>query len=437
MAPAAPYSAQSLGELVNYLFTRREAILNNWRTACEKGPALGKVSLLSREEFNNLLPIILDILEQRLLGKPPEADLALTAQGHGLHRWHKALELMETMRELKYFSHILYAELELFVQLFPNADKSLLLYVYAQIAALMQETIDGSVQKYDELQRLQASSRAAALQSAIEQMQELSLQRDDMLRTSSHDLRGSFGIINSAAMLLKMEGVSPQEKEEFMEMMSRNLANVHAMLTGLMDLSRLEAGQETLKIESVDAAKLLNDIVAGAQPMAAEKNIVLRGDGPAMLVVETDQVKLQRVIQNILINAIKYTPSSPQHPSIVSVSWSTEGDYRWIFSIQDSGPGLPDNLTGVFREQLRPTVEPASVMGLDQAEPVVVLPEGIPQIPSADQLAQITNHATKSEGVGLQIVKRLCEMLDANLDIESVKSRGTLFRVRLPIHHTA
>jgi signal transduction histidine kinase len=437
MALTASYSAQSLTELVNYLFTRREAILHNWRIACEKDPALGKVSSLSREEFNNLLPIILDILEQRLLGKPPEADLPLTAQGHGLHRWQKALELMETMRELNSFTQILYSELELFAQLFPSHDKALLLHVHRQIAILMHETIDGSVQKYEELQRLQASSRAAALQDAIEQMQELSLQRSDMLRESSHDLRGSFGIINSAAALLKMDGVPDGEKEQYLEMMSRNLTNVHGMLTGLMDLSRLEAGQETLEIESVDAAKLLNDIVTGAQVMAGEKSIVLRADGLSTLVVETDRVKLQRIVQNILINAIKYTPSTAERPAIVSVSWSREGDYRWIFSVQDSGPGMPDTLAGVFSGQLRTTVDPSSVMSLDQAEPAAVLPDGIPQIPSTDQLAQISNHATKSEGVGLQIVKRLCELLDANLDIESVKGRGTLFRVRLPIHHTA
>jgi signal transduction histidine kinase len=218
-------------------------------------------------------------------------------------------------------------------------------------------------------------------------------------------------------------------------MMSRSLTNVHGMLTGLMDLSRLEAGQETLEVESVDAAQILTDIVAGAQPMAIQKNIILRTDGTSTLMVKIDAVKLGRVIQNILINALKYTPSTPEHPAIVSVSWSSEGDYRWTFSIQDSGLGMPDNLTGVFSEQLRPTVEPTAVMGPDEAEPVTILPDDIPQIPPVYQLAQITSHSTKSEGVGLQIVKRLCELLDANLDIESKKGRGTLFRVRLPVHH--
>jgi hypothetical protein len=64
------FSSESLTELVNYLISRREAILNTWHIDCEKNPTLGKVSPLSREEFNNLLPIALDILEHCLLDKP-------------------------------------------------------------------------------------------------------------------------------------------------------------------------------------------------------------------------------------------------------------------------------------------------------------------------------------------------------------------------------
>jgi signal transduction histidine kinase len=435
MAPSDVIPAKDLTALVTYLFTRREAILNNWRTACDKDHSLGKVWLLSREEFNNLVPVILDILEQRLLDLPKEADLAITAQGHGLHRWHKTLALMDTMRELNHLTQTLLSELDLYVQLYPDTNTALLMFVYGQIVLLMQETVVGSVQKYDELQRLQASSRAATLQNAVEQMQQLSLERSDMLRTSSHDLRGSIGIVTSAAVLLKMEGLTAGERGQYLDMMSRSLNNVHGMLTGLMDLSRLEAGQETLHIESVDAAQILKDIVGGVQPMAAEKNIILRADGVATLPVETDRVKLGRIIQNILINALKYTPSTAEHPAIVSVSWSSEGDYRWVFSIQDSGPGMPQTLTGVFSDQLRPTVEATSIMAPDQAEPIAVLPDALPLIPQSDQLARLTSHATKSEGVGLQIVKRLCELLGANLDIESKKGRGTLFRVRLPVRH--
>lgn len=425
---------QPLAELVTYLFTRREAILNQWRVVCEQDPTLGKVSTLSREEFNNLLPIVLDILEQRLLNKPLEADPALTAQAHGLHRWHKAHGLINTMQELNYLAQILYGELKLFQQLFPHFEPKLIINAQPQIAQLIQETVNGSVQKYDELQRLQASNRVNSLQQAVDQMTELSQQRGDMLRESSHDLRSSFGLINSAAYLLNTEDLSEPERKQFMDMLSRNLGNVQGMLTSLMDLSRLEAGQEPLQVESIDAAGLLRELVASAQPMATERGIVLWADGPQTLPVETDRVKLQRIAQNLLVNALKYTISAPERPAIVSISWSVEGEYRWAFSVQDSGPGLADDtLSGILGKQLRPTVEPTSVLGPDQSEPVAVLPDGMPQVPTPAQLDALP----KGEGVGLQIVKRLCELLDANLDVESKPGRGTLFRVRLPVYHTA
>lgn len=168
--------------------------------------------------------------------------------------------------------------------------------------------------------------------------------------------------------------------------------------------------------------------------MATQQNIVLWADGPAMLIVEIDRVKLRRVIQNILINALKYTTSDTQRPAIVSVSWSVEGDFRWTFSIQDSGPAMPDDtLAGSFSEQLRPTVEPTTVTAPGEAEPVSVLPDDVPRIPQGDELAGLTNHSTKNVGVGLQIVKRLCELLD----MKSQKALDMLFRLRFPVHHLA
>ena len=432
MATPTSESPQSLADLVSYLFTRREAILGNWRNSCEQDPVLNKISTLTREEFDNLLPIVLNILEQRLLGQPEEADSAVAANNHGLHRWHKAHSLIETMQELDHLTKVLYHELQTFQTLFPQTHARLLLQVQEQITGLMSEATRGSVQKYDELQRFEAATRTATLQQALDQMEQLSQQRGELLRTSSHDLRGSFGIINSAAYLLKMDGVTETEREQYIEILNRNLGNVQLMLGSLIDLSRLESGAEVVQIERVDAAKLIREVVDSAQPMAGERGLSLQGDGPASIEVETDPVKLQRIIQNLLLNALKYTQSG-----FVSVSWMKEGDYRWLFSVQDSGPGLPSTLSGLFAEQLSPTVEPTSVLSPEESEPVSVYPtDKVPHIPEGDQLEALVNTSDRGEGVGLQIVKRLCDMLNANLDIESRPDRGTLVRVRMPIHHT-
>ena len=422
-------SQQPLTELVSYLFTRREAILNNWRQACEQDPALNKISSLSREEFNNLLPIILDILEQRLLNKPQEADPTLTATSHGLHRWQKAYALPETMRELTNLTQILLGEIQSFQALFPQTNARMLLQVQQAMVQIMTETIEGSVQKYDEFQRLEAANRFSTLQQALDQIQALSRQRGNLLRTSSHDLKSSFGLINSAASLLKVEGLSEQERERFLDMLNRNLTHVQLMLGSLMDLSRLEAGEETLQIQLFDAAQLITELVAGAQPMAIERGLILRADGPDSLLVESDPVKIQRIVQNLLLNAIQYTPSG-----FISISWSSEIDTRWTFSVQDSGPGLAGNLTGLLARQLKPTIDATSSTGAGETQPVSVLPSPSHELTEGEILTGQTNGILKGEGVGLQIVKRLCELLNANLDIETRAGRGTLFRIRLPVH---
>ncbi|QRR00081.1 sensor histidine kinase [Dyadobacter sandarakinus] len=431
------FEPAELKEVTNYLFTRREAILNNWRNACEQDKSLTKISTMSREEFNNLLPIVLDILEQRLLSQPEDEDLTYVSEGHALHRWQKALSLMDSVRELNHLTQVFHHELETFDELFPETNKSLLLHVYGKIVSLMQETATGSLTKYDELQRLKAAARVQTLEQALDRMNSLVQNRGDVLRKSSHDLRSSVGIVSSAAWLLQLDSLTDDDRKNYLDMLNRNLDNVQSMLNDLMDLSRLESGRETLQLEQADASQVLRDLVTGAQGIAQQHHVVLRADGPETLPVQTDLVKLQRIIQNILMNAIKYTEASDEKKALVSISWSAEGNFHWIFSIQDSGPGMPDNIAGVFADQLRPTVEETSVQSPHEAEPVAVTPENLPEIPSPEELEVLAKHSSPGEGVGLQIVKHLCEMLDANLDIESQKGRGTLFRVKLPIDYDA
>ena len=419
----------SLSNLALYLFTRREAILTNWRTACEQDPLLQSCSSLSREEFNDLIPVFLNTLEQRILGKKQEIELTIAATGHGLQRWQKAYGLLENMRELNHLTTLLLNEIQAFQVLFPQTDAQLLVQVQAEIAQLMNEAVEGSVQKYDELQRLEAANRAVMLQQALNQMQVLSRQRSDMLRVSSHDLRGSFGIINTAFSLLNLEGQSEQNRDQYVDMLNRNLTHVQTLLNSLMDLARLEAGEEVLQIQSIDAAGLLQDIVDSAQPLAQQRGLSLRANGLETLPVETDPVKLQRIVQNLLLNAIQYTPAG-----FVSISWSREDDTRWLFSIQDSGPGLQDGLVGLLAKQLRPTVESTASMGPESTQLFSVVPISEQPLTEDPAFSQQNTQTAPGEGVGLQIVKRLCELLKANLDVETQAGRGTLFRVRLPIH---
>lgn len=426
---------QATNELVAFLFSRRETLLNNWRNACESDPALTKIALLSREEFNNLMPAILTILEQQLLGQQPDVDPKVAADTHGLHRWQKAHDLPELLRELNHLSELIFDEIYLFHQLYPQFDSGRILQAQQTVLRLMNETVIGSVAKHNDLQQLEAANRAVSLREALDQMNDLTRQRDDLLRTSSHDLRSSLSLVSGAAGVLSLKNLSEQDRDTFMLLLNRNIGNVQSLLTNLMDLARLESGQEPIQVSEFDAGQLLSELVANAQPLATQRGLILRGDGPATLRIQSDQTKVYRIAQNLLVNALNYTPSVSGQINLISVSWTTENDWRWGFSVQDSGPGLPPGLLDILHNELRPTVGQTSTLSAEEARPTVVKPNKEQQIPAdLSEAASLTPPANKGEGVGLQIVKRLCEAIGASLEIESIPDRGTLFRVRMPIH---
>ncbi|QIP16954.1 HAMP domain-containing histidine kinase [Spirosoma aureum] len=416
-----PLSAASLQpDLATYLFARREAILNGWRTRCEQDTTILATSGLSREEFNDMVPTMLNILGQRLVGQPAELDPMQVANEHGLHRWHKGYTLRELLKEIGHLFRIVSDELKTYAELYPATNVNVLTRAYGEIIGINEETLEGSAARYDDLERTAAASRADALQGALNQLNELARQRSDLLRTSSHDLRSSVGIAQGAVFMLDLDNQSPEERNQLMAMLNRNLTNLETMLQSLMSLARLEAGQETPEISEFDVAALLHELVQGAQPLAIQQGLPLLADGPEQLVVKSDPGKVRRIVQNLLLNALMYTEKG-----VVSISWVEENDHQWTVGIQDTGPGLPDSSLSSIVGTLKPTQDSASVFD-SRVKPELPVSEspGPPRQPNAIK--------SKGEGVGLHIVKRLCELLEANLDIETSSDKGTLVRVRFP-----
>jgi signal transduction histidine kinase len=411
-----------MAPLAAYLANRREAILNKWRTSCESDPALSTTASLTREEFNNKVPFMLNELQHRLGAQPEGDQVNLLAAEHGLHRWQKGYTLHELSTEMQHLNSILLVELDLFWDFYPATDRQIMATAYQYVATFNNQISTGSIEQYATLQRTAASSRVQALEKTLAQLNEVTHQRNTLLHQSSHDLRSSFGIIQGAASLLEMAGDSEEERKEFLAMLQRNLATSRNLVTQLIDLARLEAGQEPLHIQSVNAGQLVAGLVESYQVLATERGLFLKADGPDPLEVECDPLLLQRIIQNLVFNALKHTVTG-----FVSVSWSRENDYRWIISVQDSGPGLPAaRETGSLPQVLSPNSESTAAFGLPN-------PEADAQEGATTQVAG-SAFAHKGEGIGLSIVKGLCELLRANLEIESQPGAGTLFRIRLSIH---
>lgn len=413
-SPLAPMAA--------YLLAKREVIFNTWRMRIENDRlALPTAATLARDEFNDQIPLILDALDCRLLGQPEVSSPFEKAKEHGLHRWQKGYTLTELLQELAHLHQFLGHELESFASTHSTLSPIDLAQAFGHINTLMLEVIQGSTVQFDELQKQEAAQRAAKLQQALASLNELSQQRGELLRTATHDLRSYYGLIRNAAWLLDQPGTK-EEQAQWRSMWQRNLDNAATLLTELMDLARLEAGQETLQLESFDAGELLRQIAQSIQPVVQQEHVNLEWAGPDMLLVEGDKIKVQRMVYNLLINALRHTPSG-----LITLSWSREDNFRWIISVQDTGPGLPPDVVQELGQYLLPTADSTAVF----------------QRPSSDgtfretKQEQSTSYAqSKGEGIGLMIVKRLCELTHATMDIETRPSVGTIFRIVFPMHYS-
>lgn len=398
---------QPLAELGAYLFTNQEVILESWREACEQDPSLPSTKAVSRNDFMYRVPDLLTVLSQRLEAqaelaisneqtakslKTVLADPILLAREHGMHRWQSGYTLEELMGEIAHLHQCVIHHTKDFWADYPIADGAMLLEADQISTRLIHEAISGSVIQYHDLQKIGAAERAADLQQTLSELNELMRQRSHLLRMASHDLKGSFGVMRGAAYILDQPDNTEEERNEMVQMLQRNLSKVTTMLTQLMDLARLEAGQEILYTEIFDAAKLLNRVAETMQPLSDERNLAIDLIGPDTLMVQSDGVKVQRIAQNLLLNALKYTTEGG-----VTLSWSAEDDQWWQFTVQDTGPGLPVAST----HSIGATIRYASVPG-------------------------------RGEGIGLHIVKRLCGLLNGSMEVDSQPGVGTTFRLRLP-----
>ncbi|GAB2779325.1 hypothetical protein GCM10027275_23580 [Rhabdobacter roseus] len=264
--------------------------------------------------------------------------------------------------------------------------------------------------------------RSDKTMQSLERMRQYVQHRAELLRAASHDLRGSFGVVVVAASLLDMLD-SEEERTQTLTTLQRSVRQVTQMLNQLLDHSRLEAGEEEPQLTTFDVAKILRELGENVTLLANEKHLKMVLEGPEHLLIRGDVIKIHRIAQNLILNAIKYTSRGS-----IEVSWGpTEGVMEkgaevpttssWFLVVKDSGPGMPELVKNKLLDKPYSTQETAT----DEAEAT-----------STANQAELDTQITTGEGIGLFIVKRLCDMLGAKMEIETEAERGTLFRIHFP-----
>jgi signal transduction histidine kinase len=417
------------------LFDRRDAILASWRDAGDAVAERGIASSLSRAQFNDHIPAVLDCLAHTIQAGPAGDDAAAVENqtervcDHGLQRWQQGYQLRELIREWGYLQLAVADELERYAAAHPDLDPSVMPIVRRAWTRLCADGVTESATQYWRLHQAESAGHVNALESALEALQGIERSRAEAWRTAAHDLRGSVTVVKGAASLLNgsSSGMSEPFRVEVAEMLSKGVSSLHEMLNDLLSLARLEAGHEQRELTAFDAAALMRDFCTASQAAATDRGLFLKMDGPDMLPVEGDKPKIVRILQNLLLNALKYTERGG-----VSVTWGLDNGRdtdRWTFSVQDTGPGIDEADGASLAQKLHDATEiaddarEASTDRRRDLAPAATLLSASEALPESEQ---------PGEGVGLSIVKRLCELLDASLELATDRGRGSTFRVILP-----
>jgi signal transduction histidine kinase len=211
------------------------------------------------------------------------------------------------------------------------------------------------------------------------------------------------------------------------------------LLDDLIELARLEAGQERRHVAPFDAARVVTDLCEALQPLAAERGLFLRVDTPASLPVEGAALKAGRIAQNLLLNALKYTEHGGVHVTCAEVAVGEVPS--WLLCVQDTGVGFGHGGVTPLALVISDATEEAQSMARDAAArataagaaPLREVPRAVPMLRSqSDERPPDAGRSAGGEGIGLAIVKRLCELLDASLELQSEPGRGTTFRIVFP-----
>jgi signal transduction histidine kinase len=248
-----------------------------------------------------------------------------------------------------------------------------------------------------------SAARERALRKELdeqnEQLREMDRMKDQFVSSVSHELRTPLtSIVGYIELLLDEEEFDnlDDEQRQFLGIVDRNCHRLTRLVDDILFIARVDAGRLSLELQSVDLAELASMAVESARPFAGRKSQTLKLEAePDLPALQADPTRMNQLIDNLISNAIKYTPEGGTATVVVARS-----DGAIHVEVRDTGVGIPpDELEKLFVRFFR-----ASTSGVAQGT-----------------------------GLGLSIVKSIVEAHRGTIDVRSEVGEGTTFLVDLPL----
>jgi len=224
-----------------------------------------------------------------------------------------------------------------------------------RLIGVIEEFRDGNlksrarIRTKDEIGKVSGAFNEMAnqIEENIETIQKYDTQRREFIANMSHDLRTPLTSIGGYIETLQIKGdrATSDEMERYLGIIEKNTSFISNMIADLLELSKLESGQIKMNFQPIQFDELVSDVVMGFTPLIEKKNIQLTLNAPDEIEqLRLDHHQIERVIQNLYKNAVKFTPNNGFiQIDILDMKDSVQ------FAIMDSGIGIPpEQLDKVF-----------------------------------------------------------------------------------------
>ncbi len=232
----------------------------------------------------------------------------------------------------------------------------------------------------------------------VTELRRLESMRQEFVANVSHELKTPLSAIKAYAETLSQGALDDRDNRlRFVQNIEDQAERLHQLILDLLSLARIESGQQAFDIGTVDVQEVVTSCLKQQQAQVAAKRLTINSDAhtPNLNVV-ADEEGVRQILNNLINNAIKYTPEGGS----ITVAWKGEAEYG-VIEVRDSGIGIPaQHLPRLFERFYR----------VDKAR----------------------SRELGGTGLGLSIVKHLTQSFNGRVDVESEPGRGTTFTVRLP-----
>jgi PAS domain S-box-containing protein len=212
------------------------------------------------------------------------------------------------------------------------------------------------------------------------------------LRTPLTSIRGSLGLLEGGVF-----GVLPEEATNMVALAVTNTDRLVRLINDILDIERMDAGRMELQLAPVRTSEIINNAMQVLQMTATQARVTLAADVQEDLTVNVDADSIVQVLVNLLGNAVKFSPRW----STVTIT-VTYKDARALFSIKDTGRGIPDDRLETIFERFR-------------------------QVDSSDA------REMGGSGLGLAIARNIVEHHGGHMSVESEVGQGSTFYFTLPL----